>query len=254
MATVANIGDIEIIAVTDGDAAPVDPAWPFPNVPAAAWRDARFALDDDGRHRSNFGAFVLRSRSETVLIDTGLGPGSWEIQAPSADAGHLLDSLSAVNISPGSITCVVMTHIHFDHVGWNVTSSESHSPTPMFPKARYLAPKADWDHWKGNTDPSSGHHQRAFRDSVVPLQELGVLELVTGETAVAPGIRTMPTPGPYARSPVVVSGIRRTTRDRDRRHLPFSGSVRGTGLVSPGRHRPDNGQKIQSRVAREVAT
>ena len=195
MATVANIGDIKIIAVTDGDAAPVDPAWPFPNVPAAAWRDARFALDDDGRHRSNFGAFVLRSRSETVLIDTGLGPGSWEIQAPSADAGHLLDSLSAVNISPGSITCVVMTHIHFDHVGWNVTSSESDSATPMFPKARYLAPRADWDHWKATTDPSSGHHQRAFRDSVVPLQELGVLELVTGETAVAPGIRTMPTPG-----------------------------------------------------------
>ena len=254
MATVANIGDIEIIAVTDGDAAPVDPAWPFPNVPAAAWRDARFALDDDGRHRSNFGAFVLRSRSETVLIDTGLGPGSWEIQAPSADAGHLLDSLSAVNISPGSITCVVMTHIHFDHVGWNVTSSESDSATPMFPKARYLAPKADWDHWKGNTDPSSGHHQRAFRDSVVPLQELGVLELVTGETRSGARRTDFTHPRPHAGPSVFATGIRSGTRDRDRRCVPFVGTVHISGLVSPGRYRPGNGQKIQSRVAREAAT
>ena len=211
MATVASIGAIEIVAVTDGEAAPINPGWPFPSVPSAAWRDARFALDHDGRHRSNFGAFVIRSRGATVLVDTGLGPGSWEVHAPGADAGHLLQSLSKAGISPDSITCVVLTHLHFDHVGWNVTSSESDSPTPMFPKARYLAPKADWDHWKGNTDPSSGHHQRAFRDSVVPLQELGVLELVTGEIMVAPGVRTLPTPGhtPGHQSLLLESGVER---------------------------------------------
>lgn len=211
MATVANIGDIEIVAVTDGEAAPINPDWPFPRVPSSSWGDARFALDHEGRHLSNFGAFVIRSQGATVLVDTGLGPGSWEVQAPGADAGHLLESLSAVGISPDSITCVVMTHIHFDHVGWNVTSSESDSPTPMFPKARYLAPKADWRHWQGNVDPASGHHRRAFRESVQPLEQLGVLELVTGETAVAPGIRTMPTPGhtPGHQSLLLESGVER---------------------------------------------
>ena len=211
MATVVNIGDIEIVAVTDGDAAPVNPGWPFPSVPSEDWQDARFALDHEGRHLSNFGAFVIRTRGATVLVDTGLGPGSWEVQAPGADAGHLLESLSKAGISPDSITCVVLTHLHFDHVGWNVTAGESDSATPMFPKARYLAPEADWRHWQGNTDPASGHHRRAFRDSVVPLQELGVLEFVAGEISVAPGVRTLPTPGhtPGHQSLLLESGVER---------------------------------------------
>ncbi len=195
MATVAKIGDIKIIAVTDGQAAPVNPAWPFPNVPAESWRHADYALDHEARHLSNFGAFVVLSQSETVLIDTGLGPGAWEDQAPNADAGHLLRNLFMAGIKPDSITCVVLTHLHFDHVGWNVVKGEAGSPRPAFPRARYVAPKADWDHWQVNKDPAASHHQKAFRDSVMPLQRQGVLELVDGETAVAPGVRTLPTPG-----------------------------------------------------------
>ncbi len=211
MATVANIGDIEIVAVTDGEAAPVNPGWPFPSVPSSSWGDARFALDHEGRHLSNFGAFVIRTQGATVLVDTGLGPGSWEVQAPGADAGHLLESLSKAGISPDSITCVVLTHLHFDHVGWNVTAGETDAPMPVFPRARYLAPKADWQHWQGNTDPASGHHRRAFRENVQPLEQLGVLEFVTGEISVAPGVRTLPTPGhtPGHQSLLLESGVER---------------------------------------------
>ena len=211
MATVANIGDIEIVAVTDGEAAPVNPGWPFPSVPSSSWGDARFALDHEGRHLSNFGAFVIRTQGATVLVDTGLGPGSWEVQAPGADAGHLLDSLSEAGISPDSITCVVLTHLHFDHVGWNVAAGETDAPMPVFPRARYLTPKADWQHWQGNADPASGHHRRAFRENVQPLEQLGVLEFVTGEISVAPGVRTLPTPGhtPGHQSLLLESGVER---------------------------------------------
>lgn len=211
MATVAKVGDVEIIAVTDGEAAPINPGWPFPNVPSAAWQDARFALDHGGQHRSNFGVFVIRSRDSIVLIDTGLGPGSWEVQAPNADAGHLLDNLDAAGIDRDSIECVVLTHLHYDHVGWNVQVAESGSPEPMFPRARYLAPRADWEHWQANSDPGAEHHRQAFRDSVMPLQELGVLELVTGEVTVVPGVRTLPTPGhtPGHQSIFVESGPER---------------------------------------------
>ena len=211
MATVAKIGDIEIVAVTDGEAAPINPGWPFPNVPSEAWQDAGFALDHEGRHRSNFGAFVIRSRDATVLVDTGLGPGSWEVHAPGADAGHLLDSLSAAGISPDSITCVVLTHLHFDHVGWNVKAGESNTPSPVFPRARYLGPRADWDYWQVSTDTASDHHRKAFSENVMPLQGLGVLELVTGEITVAPGVRTIPTPGhtPGHQSLLLESGAER---------------------------------------------
>ncbi len=211
MATVAKIGDIEIVAVTDGEAAPIHPGWPFPNVTSTAWQDAQFALDHNGRHRSNFGVFVIRSRDSTVLVDTGLGPGSWEVQAPDADAGHLLDNLAAAGINRDSIECVVHTHLHYDHVGWNVQDAENGSPEPMFPRARYLAPSADWEHWQANSDPANEHHLKAFGDNVVPLKELGVLELVSGEVSVAPGVRTLPTPGhtPGHQSIFVESGSER---------------------------------------------
>lgn len=211
MATVAKIGDIEIIAVTDGEAAPVHPGWPFPKVPSAEWQDARFALDHDGRHRSNFGAFVIRTRESTVLVDTGLGAGRWEVEAPGADAGHLPESLYAEGIEPDSISSVVLTHLHFDHVGWNISQDEHEPVRPMFTRAKYLAPRADWDHWQGEVDPASGHHVKAFRESVLPLQDFGVLELVSGEVSVAPGVRTLPTPGhtPGHQSIFVESGSER---------------------------------------------
>ncbi len=211
MVTVAKVGDIEIIAVTDGQAAPIHPGWPFANVPPGAWQEASFALDHEGRHRSNFGAFVIRTRESTVLVDTGLGADRWEAQAPGADAGHLPESLYAEGIEIDSISTVVLTHLHFDHVGWNISRDEHEPVGPMFPRAKYLAPRADWDHWQGDVDPASGHHVKAFRESVLPLQEFGVLELVSGEVTVAQGIRTLPTPGhtPGHQSVLLESGSER---------------------------------------------
>ncbi|GIT19895.1 MAG: hypothetical protein CM1200mP39_27010 [Dehalococcoidia bacterium] len=67
------IGDIELIAVTDGAAPPVSPSWPFPEVPENDWNSHRYALDPDGLHTSNFGCFVIRDKEATILVDTGMG-------------------------------------------------------------------------------------------------------------------------------------------------------------------------------------
>ena len=67
------IGDIELIAVTDGVAPPVSPSWPFPEVPENDWNSHRYALDPDGLHTSNFGCFVIRDKEATILVDTGMG-------------------------------------------------------------------------------------------------------------------------------------------------------------------------------------
>ena len=253
MATVVNIGDIKIVAVTDGEAAPINPGWPFPSVPSSSWGDARFALDHEGRHLSNFGAFVIRSRGATVLVDTGLGPGSWEVQAPGADAGHLVESLSKAGISPGSITCVVLTHLHFDHVGWNVTSSESDSPNPCVPQGEIFGPRS-------RLAPLARQHRPSQRPSPegVPGQRSAVTRIgrprIRCRGDLGRARRTDFTyPRPYAGPSVVATGIRSGTRDRDRRCVPFVGAVHISGLVSPGRYRPGNGPKIEGRVTREVA-
>ena len=190
MGVTARVGSIEIVAVTDGDAPPVDPAWPFPEVARDEWERHSYALDETGLHRSNFGSFVLRSASEVVLVDTGLGP-----HAPArfgTPPAKLPESLAAAGVRLDDVTTVVLTHLHYDHVGWALNSD---GDGPMFPNARYLASETDWEHWLSSNDPERVDHEKTFRRRALPLHAMGVLELVKGEHNIAPGIRTLPTPG-----------------------------------------------------------
>ena len=190
MMTTARIGNIEVIAVTDGDAPRVDPSWPFPDVPAEGWNHHLYALDNDGRHRSNFGSFVLRTPDATILVDTGLGPHApARFGTPPAELPH---NLTAAGIQPGDISIVVLTHLHYDHVGWSL-SEDGHSP--FFPNARYVASKVDWDYWQTCEDPERAEHVNTFTTRFEPLSKHGVLDFVEGEELVAQGVRTLPTPG-----------------------------------------------------------
>ena len=75
---------------------------------------------------------------KTVMVDTGMGPG------PHADRGNvrgdLLNAIRAQGASPEDIDIVAHTHLHGDHVGWNIDHSGD-SPKPYFPNARYLVPR-----------------------------------------------------------------------------------------------------------------
>ena len=56
---------------------------------------------------------VVRSGGRTILIDAGLG-----MEYPDLPrAGRLALRLEAAGIEPASVTDVVLTHLHMDHVG-----------------------------------------------------------------------------------------------------------------------------------------
>jgi glyoxylase-like metal-dependent hydrolase (beta-lactamase superfamily II) len=57
---------------------------------------------------------VVRSGSQTVLIDAGLGLDP-DLHLPRA--GQLIQRLEAAGIDLASVTDVVLTHMHMDHVG-----------------------------------------------------------------------------------------------------------------------------------------
>ena len=184
------IGDIELIAVTDGAAPPVSPSWPFPEVPENDWNSHRYALDSDGLHTSNFGCFVIRDKEATILVDTGMGshPPERFGQPPALLPGSLL----AAGVKPTDVTKVVFTHLHFDHVGWAFSKDRVY---PFFPNARYVASRTDWEYWNTSTDDSRADHLKSFEFNVEPLSGLGVIDLVEGEQFLSGGIRTLPTPG-----------------------------------------------------------
>ena len=116
---------------------------------------------------------------KTVLVDTGVGTGM---------GGRLLDDMSSKGVSPDDVDIVVFSHLHPDHVGWNLTADRA----PTFSKARYLVPQADWDAF---STPNAAAQNPHIGAQVLPLKDLNVLDLFSGETAITDELTTYPTPG-----------------------------------------------------------
>lgn len=85
-------------------------------------------------------AVLIRAGSDVVLIDTGAGSSFGET------AGRLPDSLRAAGIDPGTITKVVYTHAHIDHIGGTI----SPGPAASYPQATHHLAAAEHAFW---TDP-----------------------------------------------------------------------------------------------------
>ena len=190
MAENFTIGNVTIGVIVDLAPPSFDPASFFPDVSPENWEPYnQDHLDADGKFQTNFCAWVIRSGDQTVLVDTGLGPGPH--QAMGGSQGQLLTGLQEMGISPGDISTVVITHLHGDHIGWNV-SEEGGQKKATFPRARYLIPRGDWEHF---TNPEVLPSQASVQNNAVPLQALGAMELVEGDYAVTPEVTTFATPG-----------------------------------------------------------
>jgi glyoxylase-like metal-dependent hydrolase (beta-lactamase superfamily II) len=189
MADRIRIGNAEIFAVMDMVPPPRQPTAFIPDVPADAWEPYADEVLEDGMLQLYYGCFFIRSRGKTVLVDTGMGPGPH----PHLEnrTGDLMGELARLGVGPSDVDVVLHTHLHPDHVGWNVDDSGG-SPRPYFPAAKYLAPRKDWEHFTAPDVLTSAPH---VTRSVMPLVEQGLMELVDGEHHVTDEITTLETPG-----------------------------------------------------------
>jgi glyoxylase-like metal-dependent hydrolase (beta-lactamase superfamily II) len=108
------VGDIDVLVVSDG-------VLPLPTQmlghnadPAdrAAWLKDMFLPQDAFDWALN--VVVVRSGGKTILIDAGLGSDP-DLNLPRA--GQLIKRLEAAGIDLGSVTDLVLTHMHMDHIG-----------------------------------------------------------------------------------------------------------------------------------------
>ncbi len=135
------------------------------------------------------GCLLLHTDDAVVLVDTGIG----DVEHPFGGSGGALQAeLGRLGVSPEAVDVVVVTHGHLDHVGGNVTAG-----APAFPRARYVMAGRDWERW--TTEDALGQMPPAtadiVRNQLLPLEGNGVLDLLEGETEIAPGIRVLPAPG-----------------------------------------------------------
>lgn len=158
------------------------------------WVAERFVGEDETMPLS-FHTFALAVAGRRILVDTGCGNHKRRTGMAAELFGNLdtpfLDRLTAAGFAPESVDTVVCTHLHVDHVGWN-TRLDGDRWVPTFPNARYLFVDRDFEHWARQDEEM---HAASFADSVRPIAEAGLADLVPSDHVVCEEVRLEPTPG-----------------------------------------------------------
>jgi glyoxylase-like metal-dependent hydrolase (beta-lactamase superfamily II) len=108
------VGAIDVLIISDG-VLPIPAKTLAHNVDTAvrsAWLEDEFLSPDVLDWPLN--VVVVRSGGRTMLIDAGLGADP-DLHLPQA--GRLIHRLEAAGIDLASVTDVVLTHMHMDHIG-----------------------------------------------------------------------------------------------------------------------------------------
>ena len=189
------VGDVEIFALSDMNLAfPTPLAQLFPGTDARDWEPYKELYADtfDGDHMQiEIGCYLLRSQGRTILIDTGYGEGP--IESIGGRRGELMGDLAAKDVSPEEVDTVFISHLHSDHVGWNVV--ERHGElAPAFPNARYLAHQADFDHFRRPEVQAALPFPFVDR-CVESIVEMGLFDALSEDTDLTSEVRALHTPG-----------------------------------------------------------
>lgn len=193
------IGEVEIARIVEVNAWEDDITMLLPEATPAfvqqfGWLRPHFATED-GRMIISFQCFVLRSQGRNVMIDTCIGAErDREFPVFTNLQTTFLEDLAAAGFPHESITDVLCTHLHFDHVGWN-TRKVNGRWVPTFPQARYLFGRREFAHWKHLRDTNGYHHMEHLKDAIDPVVEAGLVEFIDPDFRLTDEVSLIATPG-----------------------------------------------------------
>jgi glyoxylase-like metal-dependent hydrolase (beta-lactamase superfamily II) len=191
------IGDVVVTKVVEvelgGKATWILPDATPENLLTVPWCQPHFVAAD-GMSVMSVHALLVESQGQRIVVDTCIGndknlPGmkAWHRKT----GGTFLQDFAAAGFAADSVDTVLCTHLHVDHVGWNTYKADGRW-LPTFRNARYLWSRIEYDHW-------TRVDQRQFGDvigeSVAPVFEAGLVDLVDEDHVVTDEVRLTPTPG-----------------------------------------------------------
>jgi len=245
------VGEIDVLVVSDG-VLPLPTAMLAHNVdPAvrAAWLKDMFLPPDAFDWALN--VVVVKSGDRTILVDAGLG---FDPALNLPRAGQLIKRLEAAGIDLASVTDLVLTHMHMDHVGGLLVDGVKEQ---LRPDLRIHVAAAEVKFWE-QPDFSHVSMPPGFPDALRSaakhfVKEYGDHLRTFDETQeVAPGVVAHRTGGHTPGHSVV-----RVASGGDR--LTFAGDlIFAVGFEHPEwyngfEHDPEEAARVRTRLLRELA-
>lgn len=158
----------------------------FANVPPEDLSSAAGSMNVDAENAPfAMNVLFINTGQHKLLIDTGIGapvmPGS----------GQIPQQLAGLGIPADQINVVVITHAHGDHVG-GVADDDGNA---IYPNARYVMWKSEWECWTSEEIIAAMPEQDAAntRKRIAVIRDR--LTLLDTESEIVPGIWAIPSPG-----------------------------------------------------------
>jgi glyoxylase-like metal-dependent hydrolase (beta-lactamase superfamily II) len=156
------------------------------------WLYPDFVREADGALKVSIHALLVEAPGLRLVVDTCIGNDKPRgLVGGKPLATDFLEQLKAAGWDRTRVDKVLCTHLHVDHVGWNTTLQDGRW-VPTFPNARYLIGRREYEHWRSEGE---GETQALLSDSVQPIFDAGLAELVELDHRISPELRLTPTTG-----------------------------------------------------------
>lgn len=193
------VGDYEIHSIESGNFR-LDGGAMFGVVPKVLWERTN---PSDPKNRIDLGLRLLvvkgvagTVKGRVVVVDCGIGQ-KWD--AKSTEIYHIDHSqhdlqrgLATIGLKASDVTDVLVSHLHFDHVGGALDWTAEGKCQVAFAKAQYYVQEENLRHAHSPTEKDRASF---IEHTIKPLEDTGKLKALPGPSEILPGIELLITHG-----------------------------------------------------------
>lgn len=179
------VGDIEVTPLVTSRFG-LDGGSMFGFIPKPLW-EKKAPADDENRIKLNVNTLLVEIEDRMILVEPGMGSkydAKWKKIYALGDV-EVESALDRIRVQAEEVDTVVITHLHLDHAGGSTRLGSSGEAVPVFPNARYVIQEQEYE-FAVNPHPLAGGSYRS--QDFMPLEERGLLKLVSGTEEIAPGV------------------------------------------------------------------
>ena len=132
-----------------GNSQKLDGGAMFGNAPKAMWQKW-VAVDEQNRIDLACRALLVKDGDKNILLEVGIGAffePKMKARFGVVESNHvLLSSLKDIGLSHEDIDIVILSHLHFDHIGGLLSEwKEDEEPQLLFPNADFIIGREAWE-------------------------------------------------------------------------------------------------------------